>query len=37
MGKRDLYEIERVDLEAFVEHEQGRGMHIYEFQPYRQR
>src|SRR3990170_2924011 len=27
-GKRDLREIERVDLEAFIEHEQDRGMHI---------
>ena len=27
-GKRDLGEIERVDLEAFIEHEQDRGMHI---------
>jgi site-specific recombinase XerD len=28
LGKRDLKEIERVDLEAFIEHEQDRGMHI---------
>jgi len=27
-GKRDLGEMERVDLEAFIEHEQDRGMHI---------
>jgi len=27
-GKRDLEEIERVDLEAFIEHEQDRGMRI---------
>ena len=27
-GKNDLQEIERVDLEAFIEHEQDRGMHI---------
>ncbi len=27
-GKRDLKEIERVDLEAFVEHEQDRGLRI---------
>ena len=27
-GKRDLPEIERVDLEAFVEHEQDRGLRI---------
>jgi site-specific recombinase XerD len=27
-GKRELEEIERVDLEAFIEHEQDRGMHI---------
>jgi integrase/recombinase XerD len=27
-GKRDLGEIERTDLEAFIEHEQDRGMHI---------
>jgi len=27
-GKRELGEIERVDLEAFIEHEQDRGMHI---------
>jgi integrase/recombinase XerD len=27
-GKKDLDEIERVDLEAFIEHEQDRGMHI---------
>jgi site-specific recombinase XerD len=27
-GKRDLPEIERVDLEAFVEHEQNRGLRI---------
>jgi len=27
-GKRDLKEIERVDLEAFIEHEQDRGMYI---------
>jgi integrase/recombinase XerC/integrase/recombinase XerD len=26
--KRDLGEMERVDLEAFIEHEQDRGMHI---------
>jgi len=25
--KRDLGELERVDLEAFIEHEQDRGMH----------
>jgi integrase/recombinase XerD len=28
MGKRELGEMERVDLEAFVEHEQDRGMRI---------
>jgi len=28
LGKRDLEEIERVDLEAFIEHEQNRGMRI---------
>jgi integrase/recombinase XerC/integrase/recombinase XerD len=28
LGKRDLGEVERVDLEAFIEHEQDRGMHI---------
>jgi integrase/recombinase XerD len=27
-GKRDLAEITRSDLEAFIEHEQDRGMHI---------
>jgi hypothetical protein len=27
-GKRDLSEVERVDLEAFVEHEQNRGLRI---------
>ncbi|MDP2968821.1 MAG: tyrosine-type recombinase/integrase, partial [Deltaproteobacteria bacterium] len=27
-GKRELEEMERVDLEAFIEHEQDRGMHI---------
>lgn len=27
-GKRDLEEIERVDLEAFIEHEQDRGIRI---------
>jgi len=27
-GKRELGEMERVDLEAFIEHEQDRGMHI---------
>jgi site-specific recombinase XerD len=27
-GKRELKEIERVDLEGFIEHEQDRGMHI---------
>jgi site-specific recombinase XerD len=27
-GKRDIEEIEQVDLEAFIEHEQDRGMHI---------
>jgi len=27
-GKRDLEEIERVDLEAFIEHEQNRGLRI---------
>lgn len=27
-GKRDLEEIERVDLEAFIEHEQDRGLRI---------
>jgi site-specific recombinase XerD len=27
-GKRDLPEIERVDLEAFIEHEQNRGLRI---------
>ena len=27
-GKREIEEIERVDLEAFIEHEQDRGMHI---------
>jgi hypothetical protein len=26
-GKKDIQEIERVDLEAFIEHEQDRGMH----------
>jgi site-specific recombinase XerD len=28
LGKRDIEEIERVDLEGFIEHEQDRGMHI---------
>ena len=28
LGKRDLEEIERVNLEAFIEHEQNRGMRI---------
>jgi integrase/recombinase XerD len=28
LGKRDLGEMERIDLEAFIEHEQDRGMHI---------
>jgi integrase/recombinase XerC/integrase/recombinase XerD len=27
-GKRELGEMERADLEAFIEHEQDRGMHI---------
>jgi len=27
-GKSDLGEMERIDLEAFIEHEQDRGMHI---------
>ncbi len=27
-GKRDLTDLERSDLEAFIEHEQDRGMHI---------
>jgi site-specific recombinase XerD len=27
-GKKDIEEIERTDLEAFIEHEQDRGMHI---------
>lgn len=27
-GKSDIQKIERVDLEAFIEHEQDRGMHI---------
>ncbi len=27
-GKREIGEIERADLEAFIEHEQDRGMHI---------
>ena len=27
-GKSDLKEMERIDLEAFIEHEQDRGMHI---------
>ena len=27
-GKRDLEEMERVDLEAFIEHEQDRGIRI---------
>jgi site-specific recombinase XerD len=27
-GKRELGEMERIDLEAFIEHEQDRGMHI---------
>jgi integrase/recombinase XerD len=27
-GKREIKEIERSDLEAFIEHEQDRGMHI---------
>jgi integrase/recombinase XerD len=27
-GKRDIEEMERIDLEAFIEHEQDRGMHI---------
>ena len=27
-GKRDIAELERSDLEAFIEHEQDRGMHI---------
>jgi len=27
-GKRDLKEIERADLEGFIEHEQDRGLHI---------
>ena len=27
-GKRDIEEIERVDLEAFIEHEQDRGLRI---------
>jgi integrase/recombinase XerD len=28
LGKRELDEMQRVDLEAFIEHEQDRGMHI---------
>ncbi len=28
LGKRELGQMERVDLEAFIEHEQDRGMHI---------
>jgi integrase/recombinase XerD len=28
LGKRELGRMERVDLEAFIEHEQDRGMHI---------
>ncbi len=28
LGKRDLEEIERVDLEAFIEHEQDRGIRL---------
>ena len=27
-GKRELGEMERIDLEAFIEHEQDRGMHM---------
>src|SRR4030042_762429 len=27
-GKSDIQQIERVDLEGFIEHEQDRGMHI---------
>ena len=27
-GKKDLKEIERIDLEAFIEHEQDRGIHL---------
>src|SRR4030042_6997265 len=27
-GKREIGEMERIDLEAFIEHEQDRGMHI---------
>jgi integrase/recombinase XerD len=27
-GKREIEKVERVDLEAFIEHEQDRGMHI---------
>jgi integrase/recombinase XerD len=27
-GKREIEKIERVDLEGFIEHEQGRGLHI---------
>jgi hypothetical protein len=27
-GKKDIEEMERVDLEAFIEHEQDRGMRI---------
>jgi integrase/recombinase XerD len=27
-GKREIEKIERIDLEAFIEHEQDRGMHI---------
>ena len=28
LGKREIKEVERSDLEAFIEHEQDRGMHI---------
>jgi len=28
LGNRELGEMERIDLEAFIEHEQDRGMHI---------
>jgi len=28
LGKRDLKDLQRSDLEAFIEHEQDRGMHI---------
>src|SRR5512137_332127 len=28
LGKTDLKDLQRADLEAFIEHEQDRGMHI---------